>query len=411
MIQFRNRDELGLPDQGQRRHGLTGMRFRFAGIMTLFAVLALTLTACTGGPTEPNWSDISLMDGNILLTFSTVMLQLDPVDGSQVNLYDANGNVRTDPSTNTARRWEIAASGGSSPTRFYTTPLNVADNLLLAASYDRKLIEIEQDTARVIDINGTAIPGHMVADLLRDGDVLYVPLAEKDLLALTVDGYSQLWRFSTTRGVWATPLLLDGVLYVTSMDHFMYAVNAETGEELWRIDLQGAIASTPLLYNGSLFVGNFARKLFEISLDGVIIAEYDTADWVWGTPVIADDVLYAADLVGNVYALDISGEGFSELWRRQIASRAIRPSPIVYEDRLVVASRDHYVYWLDRETGEVIVRHDVRGEVLAEMLLIEPSETLIIGEPLLLVSTMSRENLLFAFQADGNSEPRWKYPR
>ncbi len=387
------------------------MRFRFARMMPLAVVLALALTACTGGPTEPNWSDISLMDGNILLTFSTIMLQLDPVDGSQVNLYDADGNVRTDPNTNTARRWEITASGGSSPTRFYTTPISVADNLLLAASYDRRLIEIEQDAARIVDINGTAIPGHMVADLLRDGDVLYVPLAEKDLLALTIDGYSQLWRFETTRGVWATPLLLDGVLYVTSMDHHMYAVDAATGEELWRLDLGGAIASTPLLYDGSLYVGNFARKLFEISLDGAIIAEYDTADWVWGTPVVADEVLYAADLVGNVYALDISDDNFREVWRRQIAARAIRPSPVIYEDRLIVASRDHYVYWLNRETGEIIIRHDVRGEVLSEMLLIEPSETLVIGEPLLLVGTMSRENLLFAFQADGNSEPRWKYPR
>ncbi|MDX2160742.1 MAG: PQQ-binding-like beta-propeller repeat protein [bacterium] len=384
------------------------MRSR-TGFLAAALLLALALTACTGAPLEPSWGDISLLDNNILVTFGNVMIQLNPVDGSPVNLYDPEGQIRTDPATQTARRWEI--TGTDATTRFYQAPFLWDEDLLLAPSYDRKLVEIENSAARLVNVTGYPLPGHIVAPVLPADDLLYVPLSENDLLALNRDDLSQAWRFATRRGIWAEPLLVDDTLYVTSMDHNLYAVDSVTGQEIWRLDLGGAIASAPVLHDGALYIGNFARKLYKISLDGVILAEYSTVDWVWGTPTIVDDTLYAADLVGNVYALAIDGDGFVELWRQQTAARAIRPSVVVYQDRVIAASRDHFVYWLNRETGETIVRHDVRAEVMADLLLLEPTEGLDIREPLLLVSTMARDNLLFAFAADGNSEPRWKYPR
>ncbi len=386
---------------------MTFLRSR-GGFIGAAMLLALVLTACTGGPTEPSWGDISVLDNNLILAFSGTILQLNPDDGTPINLYDTEGNVRTDPETNAPRRWEISLGATM---RFYHAPLVVSEETLLVASYDRKLFQIERDAARIENTVGVDLPGHVVADVLQANGLLYVPLSEKDLLALNEDDFSQRWRFTTTRGVWAAPLLLNGVLYLTSMDHFIYAIDAESGEEIWRVDTGGAIPSAPLLYNNSLYVGTFGREIVQVSLNGRIIARYSTADWVWGTPVIANNILYTGDLVGNVYALELTNAGFTELWRHQVTTRAIRPTPVVYEDRLIVASRDNFVYWLNRNTGDTIVRQDVRGEVMAEMLLLEPAEGLNITQPMLFVNTMARENLLFAFPADGNGEALWKYPR
>ncbi|MFN8529931.1 MAG: PQQ-binding-like beta-propeller repeat protein [Anaerolineae bacterium] len=389
------------------------VRSRFWLLGAAALLLMLALSACSGGPTEPSWGQIGLLDNNVLFTFSHTLVQLNPVDGSAVGAHLSDGTPRTTTdsegrSTNQAVSWAITAPNAI---RFYQTPLILDESTLLAPSYDRKFFYIDRMSAIFNDTTGIDIPGHIVGNILRDGDVLYVPLSEADLLALNVSDLSQIWRFTTERGVWSQPLLNEGILYVTAMDHHLYAVDAATGNEIWRLDLGGAVAATPLLYNNYLYVGTFGRKIYKISLDGQVAAEYTTADWVWGTPVVADDTLYAADLVGNVYALSLTGDGFTEIWRRQVASRQIRPSPVVIGDRLAVGSSDHFVYWLNRTDGSTIISRDVQGEVEAEMLLVQPSEQLQIGEPLLLVSTMNTANLLYAFPADGNSEPRWKYPR
>ncbi len=381
---------------------------RFWAVATVAILLIFALTACVGAPTEPNWAELSVLDGNLFVAFSHNLVMLEPNDGSFVNLYNEQGNLRTadngDPLT-----WNVSVSGQNM--RFYTDPLVTSENTLLALSYDRKLFEIEIDAARLQDSAGRDIAGHTVANAVVDGTRMYVPLTEKDLIAYDVETLDVLWRFETERGVWASPLLVDGILYVASMDHSLYAVNAETGALIWERALEGALAATPTLYNDHLYVGSFARRIYQISLDGEVVQNYATNEWVWSSPVIVDDTLYTADLGGWVYALDLSDGQMRELWKRQAATRAIRPSPLVTQDHVVVGSRDHFVYWLDRATGETVVRHEVPAEILAELLLLEPSETINIAEPLVIVATQARDNLVFAFPADGNSQPSWKFPR
>ena len=64
-------------------------------------------------------------------------------------------------------------------------------------------------------------------------------------------------------------------------------------------------ASTPLLANDRLYIGSFDKSFYEISLDGAILSEYATQNWVWGTPAIDEyGIVYVADLSGFVHALD-----------------------------------------------------------------------------------------------------------
>src|SRR5690606_25576291 len=115
----------------------------------------------------------------------------------------------------------------------------------------------------------------------------------------------------------------------------LYAVDAETGAQIWTADLDGAIASTPLLVDNRLFVGTFGRQIMEVSLDGTIVNEYDTDNWVWGTPVYDNGIIYAADLSGSVYALSIE-DGLTEVWKTRVSENGIRPSPLLVGDYLIV---------------------------------------------------------------------------
>jgi outer membrane protein assembly factor BamB len=204
---------------------------------------------------------------------------------------------------------------------------------------------------------------------------------------------------------------VDDTLFVTSLDHHLYALDPETGGVRWQLDLEGAVSSTPIYNDGFLYVGSFARKLFKISIDGEIVAQFDTHDWIWGEPTYLDGILYAADLAGYVYALEDNGDSFTAVWEpRKVANGAIRATPLVTGDTIILGSRDRNTYWINRETGVELFHREMVGEVLADLLLLEPSETLNIPEPMVIVGTMANEELLVAFSL-GEGQRLWRYGR
>jgi hypothetical protein len=68
------------------------------------------------------------------------------------------------------------------------------------------------------------------------------------------------------------------------------------------------------------------------------------------------------------------------------------------------------VYWLSRETGEVLVTRQMAGEVLGNILSVQPSETNGLSQPMIVVSTLNHTEYVVAFAAD-NGERLWAYTR
>ena len=115
----------------------------------------------------------------------------------------------------------------------------------------------------------------------------------------TVDQLGLAWstELGTTRGLEATPLVLDGVLYVTSSWSMVHAIDARTGDVLWTFDPQvprGRMANIVCcdvvnrgvaLYDGRVYVG---------TLDGRLIAlDAATGDVVWDVLTIDPDKPFA----------------------------------------------------------------------------------------------------------------------
>ena len=90
-----------------------------------------------------------------------------------------------------------------------------------------------------------------------------------------------------------------------------------------------------------------------------------------------------------MHALD-TRNGLAERWSVQVAERGIQAGPLFYDGRVIVSSRDGKVYWLDSRDGELINAREIEGapELLGNLLLLEPSETMNIDEPLIIVSSV-----------------------
>lgn len=384
---------------------------RRMALTTALLILTAFITGCVGTRLGVSWASVSLVgeQENILLAFNNFVVQIDPRDGSPVQLRDEAGNIRVVPETGEPRTWNLQADG--SPQQFYSAPLTVRDGKLWFANYDRRLTEVDLLAARIDNPAGIPLADRAVADPIIDEDTLYIGYASGDLQALDLDSPSVvLWTFETESGIWSEPLLLDGVLYFGSMDHNLYAVDSRTGEELWRVDLGGAVAATPTLDDGSLYIGSFDRRVFKVSLEGNILAERAVDDWVWGAPVVSDGMVYAADMSGNVYALN--ADDLSEVWRVKAANGGIRPSPLVTEQHVIVGSRSGEVVWVDREAGTIALEgaRQIGAEILSDLILVESNELRPLNEPLVVVSTVANENLLVAYSATQGVR-QWVYNR
>lgn len=380
--------------------------------LALLLLCLISLTACVGGRMGVSWPSVGLIELNgeqhIALAYNNDVALLTPSNGLPARLLNpVNGQPLRDNDGN-PRSWIFRGSdnGGG---QFYAQPIPIDAETMLIADNNSRLLRV--DSVVVELVRATPIAGKVVASMLAADGVLYVPFQDGGLGAYGMDGFRELWRVPTEEGVWAKPLLVGESIIFPSLDHNLYAVDRETGLIRWAVDLGGGIASTPLLANDRLYVGSFNKSFFEISLDGVILSSYETQNWVWGTPAIDESgIVYLADLSGYVHALDTEA-GLALRWSQQIAERGIRAGPLVVADRVVVASRDGKVYWLDRYDGALINAREIddRPELLGDMLLLEPSETLDIDEPLLLVTSVHDGRLLIAFGIDGRQT--WVYPR
>src|SRR5690606_3944233 len=115
----------------------------------------------------------------------------------------------------------------------------------------------------------------------------------------------------------------------------------------------------------------------------------------------------------NVYALD-AGD-WAEIWRQKVAGRAIRGTPLVTDERIVVAARDQKVYWLNRDDGTPVIDaegqplvRELRAEILSDVLLVEPGESLNIPEPYIVVGTLSTSDILVAYTLE-RGQYVWTY--
>ena len=385
---------------------------RRLGFILLLSLMLLTLPACVGARMGVSWPAIGLIDQNgethIALAYNNEVTLLTPSNGAPARLLNPlNGDVLRD-NDNNPRTWVLRGTENDGA-QFHTAPVRIDDETVLVADHNRRLLRVD---SVVVEVQRSfPLVDKVVASPLKVDNVLYVPFQNGGLSAISLEDYREIWRFHSDAGIWAQPLLVNDLLILSSIDHYVYALDRATGQRIWSVDLGGAVASTPLLANDRLYVGSFNKSFFEISLDGVILSEYQTQNWVWGTPATDENgIVYVADLSGYVHALDSSG-GLRERWSVQIAERGIRAGPLVYQERVIVSSRDGKVYWLDRFDGELINAREIddRPELLGDMMLLEPSETLNIDEPLLLVTSVHDGRLLIAFEVDGRQT--WVYPR
>ena len=378
---------------------------KYLKLAVVAAVTLLVAAGCAAQRQGVSWANLTILeDSSILVAYNDFIVQVDSANGRPVPLRNSDGEIRTDANGN-PRRWEI--NGGDTDSRFFTGPIWLDEETFLAADYNHKVLTVDFPRADPNAGRQIPLPGRTIANpAVASGNILIIPFSESNLAAYDMETSDQIWLFETSRGFWAAPLVVNDIVYAAGMDHQLYALDVETGNVIWKQDMGGAIGSQPFLDGDHFYLGTFNRAVFEVSLEGEIRAEYETENWVWGTPQLVDGVLYVTDLSGFVYALD-ANNNLSEIWKVEAASNGIRSRPLIVNEWVIVGDRDGQVYWINRETGAVNTEftQDAGGEILSDLVLLEREDR----EPLIIVSTVDNDAILVAYTLDAVAN--WTYGR
>jgi outer membrane protein assembly factor BamB len=207
-------------------------------------------------------------------------------------------------------------------------------------------------------------------------DKVYFSTSDGVVYALEAATGDKQWEFWTGDKIWSTPVGDGDTVYIGSFDNKLYALNAENGEKKWEFDAQGSLVSTPLVYSNRIYIGSLNRYLYAVDVEtGKQIWQFPATDegenkpesWFWAKPVAYDNVIYAPSLDGKVYILDAESGG--EVADAIDLKNPISSSPVLVDDKVIVASQRGVIYSLDTVTNRsgwnLDIEEDIYGPIYA----------------------------------------------
>lgn len=228
-------------------------------------------------------------------------------DDGLVYALDVDGNVRWETAVGTqAPAREVYDQYGSRPV--------VADGVVYAGTESGHVGALDAATGQVIWT--VEVPGPVQSNLALGEDLLHVSTMAGKHLALSVDDGSMVWEAAFGEPFTTSPLVLDGSVIVGSRATTLVSFVEDTGEKEWSVGFGSSWVQSGAqpLRDGVVVVGSSDFRAVR-AIDTETTATpwtTETTGWPWGIPAVADDVVYATQLMIDyhepwevqLYALD-----------------------------------------------------------------------------------------------------------
>ncbi|MBN1535310.1 MAG: PQQ-like beta-propeller repeat protein [Anaerolineales bacterium] len=351
------------------------MKLRNLSWLALFLIMSTgILSGCTGSTTvASSWPGLFVDQDTAYVAYNTQVYAVNTMNGNEIWRFPEEANAKT---------------------TFYAPPVLTSDNQLIAGSYNFELYSLNPSNGTE-KWSFTNPKNRFIGSPLLTEAGIFASNSDNTLYALDLQG-NLLWSYEVGGEIWAQPVMdPDGTkLYLSSLDHYLYAVSSD-GQLIWKTkqSLGGAIVGSPAIgSNNTLYVGSFGSKMFAINADnGEILWSFPTEAWVWSGPVCKDNVLYFGDLNNAFYALD--AENGKSLWQYPTDGPVVG-TPLVTEDTIYFGTEIGTLYSLDFQ-GNLNWKKTIDAKIY---------QSPVRSGDLLLLAPVAKENILIAFDLNGNQK-------
>lgn len=265
-------------------------------------------------------------------------------DGGRIYAASGYGTVvALDPATG-KRVWEKSLGV---PVR--QSPTAVNDRVFVLSSDGRVNCFSGTDGAELWTVRGLPQQASLGlnASPAVDGDLVVVPYATGDLVALRVTDGNATWSESLSRSRAtselaslsdaARPAINNGVVFAVGHGGRMVATKAATGERIWSLNIPST--QTPWVAGETVFVVDTAGQLMAINRsDGRIQWTMKLPDSnTWSGPVLAGGTLWLASSKGVLAGVD---PATGRITGQLNTGSAVYIAPIVAQGRLFILTDD-----------------------------------------------------------------------
>jgi outer membrane protein assembly factor BamB len=318
-------------------------------LISLIALAALVLSACTGSRTvSNNWHGLAADAERAYISNGSLVYAVD---------------LKTEKEA-----WHYPAETDSK-LLFYATPVLTADGQLLvgSAGTNHSFVSLDPATGR----ENWAEPftkgkGAWLASPLVLNETIYVPNTDGFLYILDMNGKEISDPIELGGALWSAPSTDGTLLYVASLDHHVHIIDPVRGAVVESINLGGAVPASPAVGNDGVYAGSFASTVEFVQSDGSHEVIATAENWVWGSPVADGETLYYADLNGKIYSLDLASG--SQNWDAVQPDGPVVASLLVTDEQIYVGTESGTLVALDRE-GKTVWEKTVGGKIYTTPVL------------------------------------------
>ncbi len=215
-------------------------------------------------------------------------------------------------------------------------------------------------------------PGQWLTSGRDSGKSHYSTLDQINKDTVSRLGFAWQYETGTTRGLQATPIVIDGVMYTSGTTGRAYALDARTGEEIWAFDPQSdgqvnryvccdEINRGVAVWDGMVYVASLDGRLFGLDAEtGEVVWEQNTIIY----PDRAYSITGAPEVAGGVVAIGNAGSDYDA--RGYVSAYDIKTGEFAW--RFFVVPRDpalgpqeHPELEMALETWDPESRWDVGG--------------------------------------------------
>lgn len=341
-------------------------------LISLIALSALILSACSGQAVSNNWHGLAADAERAYLSNGSFVYAVDLKTAKEVWRYPEEANSKL---------------------LYYATPVLTPDGQLLigSAGTSHPFVSLDPATGKEKWVESfTKGKGAWLASPLVWNETIYIPNTDGFLYTLDMNGKEIADPIELGGALWSAPSTDGTLLYITSLDHHLHIIDPAKGSVVTEpIDLGGAAPSSPAVGTDGVYVGSFASTVEFVQANNKHEVIATTENWIWGSPLVDSETLYYADLNGKVYSLDLATG--SQNWDVVQPDGPVVASLLIVGDQIYVATEAGTLVALDRE-GKTVWEKTVGGKIYT---------TPVLSGDLILVAPYQADFVLAAYDADG----------
>lgn len=150
----------------------------------------------------------------------------------------------------------------------------------------------------------------------------------------------------------------DGQLLAAAYNNTLYSYDLATGAELWRFNgSRSRFLASPLVLDDVIYAPNADGHLYALNLNGQLLAEFETGEGLWATPATDGRAIYITSMDGRVYSL--APRTLRENWNVDTGAALVATPVLDDEGLLYVGNFNSQLLGINTRNGVIEWRVDL----------------------------------------------------